>query len=414
MKLFKYASDIHSKITGLEPEKKKNLFYICSTLFVLYFSYPLVRATSTAIFLDAFGAKKSPLVWLLSILVLCVVIFFYNKLQKTKSIHHVFMWTTGISLLIFTACVLLYTMGFSYAAYPFYIWKEVYIVLVVHSALAYLNTVISYDLAKSIYGPLGAIGSIGGILGGMATSGLTGNLDLAWIAMLGAVLIMMSGFIFWQTDKSEKYVTKKDEKVESPLASISKVGKYIFLIALVITLTQFCINLANFKFNLLFDVLVPDKVEKANYLGKVYSLINVVALIMQFVFIPFLFNMFSNKAIHRAIPFLYFAVGMAGFIFGGGLLLPVAATFIFFKGSDYSLFSAAKELLYFPLNDKQKYGAKYVVDMLVYRFAKGAISFLLIFVQTENMVNVLLFSSLALWFLVLIPLFREQKNIFKN
>ena len=94
-------------------------------------------------------------------------------------------------------------------------------------------------------------------------------------------------------------------------------------------------------------------------------------------------------------------ITIAGFFIGGGLLIPVTAAFIMFKGLDYSLFSAAKEILYFPLNAQQKYGVKYIVDMIVYRFGKGLISLLLVFLQGPIFVNTLLAFSLIIWIICL-------------
>ena len=42
------------------------------------------------------------------------------------------------------------------------------------------------------------------------------------------------------------------------------------------------------------------------------------------------------------------------------------------KAFDYSLFRAAKEILYIPLSYDARYRAKQVIDAFAYRFSKGA------------------------------------------
>ena len=91
--------------------------------------------------------------------------------------------------------------------------------------------------------------------------------------------------------------------------------------------------------------------------------------------------------------------------------MPLAAVFVVFKGLDYSIFSAAKEILYFPLTSLQRYGAKYIVDIVSYRAAKGLISFILIIYHEEYFINIFLFGSIILWGIVLIPLFREKSKL---
>ena len=48
-----------------------------------------------------------------------------------------------------------------------------------------------------------------------------------------------------------------------------------------------------------------------------------------------------------------------------------AIAFLLFKALDYSLFRAAKEILYIPLSFDARYRAKQVIDSFGYRFAKG-------------------------------------------
>ena len=45
-------------------------------------------------------------------------------------------------------------------------------------------------------------------------------------------------------------------------------------------------NLANFKFNILFEQAVTTQIDKTSYLGKLYSLINLVSFIVQIILIP--------------------------------------------------------------------------------------------------------------------------------
>ena len=51
-----------------------------------------------------------------------------------------------------------------------------------------------------------------------------------------------------------------------------------------------------------------------------------------------------------------------------------------FKALDYSVFKAAKEILYIPLPFAARYRAKEVVDVFGYRLSKGGVSLLIEFV----------------------------------
>ena len=64
-----------------------------------------------------------------------------------------------------------------------------------------------------------------------------------------------------------------------------------------------------------------------------------------------------------------------------GVFLPIlpvlGAAFFLSKTVDYSVFRAAKEVLYIPLSFTARYRAKMTIDALIYRSTKGVASALL-------------------------------------
>ncbi len=408
--LKKFIADFKTQ-ANLDPEAKKTVISICMVMFTVLFTYPLIRSTTTSMFLDAFGAKNTPVVWLYSIVGLSLCITIYNYFQVRLTAHKLYYWTCSLSVLFFLAGPWMSQVS-KFLIYPLYIWKEIYIVLLVHMSIGYLNNTVREEQAKIFYGPLGAIGSFGGMLGGILGSRLTQTINTDQILMTGALVLIVS-MIFFGLSSSEFCLSKNKDKRgnEKPLHAILEVKEYVILMALVVMLSQFVINLANFKFNLLFDVLVETKREKTKNLNLIYSSINAVSLAVQLLVIPFIFQLVKKRTVHMFIPSFYLLIALVGFVISGSSLIAVAATFVLFKGLDYSIFSTAKELLYFPLEARQKYGAKYVVDMFVYRFGKGLISIILIFFQSPKFVNTLLFISLLLWLGFIVPLFKKGNQI---
>ena len=215
------------------------------------------------------------------------------------------------------------------------------------------------------------------------------------------------------TDRS-KVISKlmSDEKTSvNPIESIRPVLKYVLLIGLIVTLSQFVINLANFKFNFLLQEMITTKIGKTEYLGKLYSLINSVSLGIQILVIPVVLKFLPLSLVHLFIPISYLLAVGIGLGFGAGELTFVAGAFVFLKGADYSIFSTAKEMFYFPLNAAQKYGAKYVNDIVMYRFSKGLISLILIYVQNLIIIDICLYLFLGLWVVSLIPIIKANKKL---
>lgn len=388
---------------SFESQKKRDLSLLSGVMFFLLMGYPFIRSTSTALFLEAHGASQSPLVWCLSVVGLSGAISLLNYWQQRLSLHRLFSITTITSLML----MIFFAAGFAKNpnfAFGLYIVKEIFIVLLVHMCIGYLNTIVSLDDARKLYGPFGAIGSLGGVIGGIGTSFLSKFYSVTTVLGFGLLLILVACLFFYHT--SRKYnlnlIDKKSQT--SPLASLKNIKGYVLCLILIICFSQFVINLANFKFNLLFSELIVGAEKKTQFLGQLYSALNFVSLLIQLFVVPFVLTRLSIPFLHRTVPVFYLVVSLICFGLMGHLLLGVAAGFMLFKAVDYSLFSVLKELLYFPLDIHQKYGAKYLVDMVFYRFAKGLISLYLVFMQSQFMVNLLLATSIVLWLLTLVPL----------
>lgn len=407
---------IHKEFINLDIQERRPIVLVALNLFAILFSYPMIRSASTAIFVDFYGAKNTPWVWIFSVVALSISVTLFNRWQKKHSVYFLYFNISVLTTVLFLVCNALYIMGYKFVAFPYYIWKEVYIILLVHLSIGYLNSKVDYSVAKLTYGPLGALGSLGGVLGGLATSNIipyvNSGFGKGWglfsVGILGTVIVFLTLFLFSIT-KGE-YLHKKEEKEKtSPLASLSDVKKYIILMASIVAVSQFVINLANYKFNLGLEGHVFGAEGKGAFLGKVYSAINFVSFSFQVFFIPIILKLVKVRSLHVSIP-LIFSMLFIGTITFEGSFTPVAILFIIYKGLDYSLFSTAKEMLYFPLTQVQKFGAKYVVDMIVYRASKMLISAILLFVLVPFWVDAILGICLIIWTILTVLLYMQKEN----
>ena len=129
---------LHSLIYNDSRYRGHLKFFLASYFFVL-FNYPLIRAASTTMFFEEFGAKSSPIAWLITVIVLSFAILLFNNFQARHSVQKVLLWASMISTLIFAASIFGVLSHIKYASYFAFIWKEIYIVLQIHLILAYAN-----------------------------------------------------------------------------------------------------------------------------------------------------------------------------------------------------------------------------------------------------------------------------------
>lgn len=399
-------------IIDARDEEQKNLIWLCLSYFFVLFNYPFLRATTTAMYMQAYGGSASPVIWLYSVVALTGIIFIYNKLHSKIGVHALFYWTSAVSIVIFLSALFFLNQGITWMSGVLYVWKEVYIVILVHLILGYCNSFLTLDKAKLFFGPLGAMGSVGGIVGGAITSTYSKKWGVDAVIYMGCLGLVINILTFSKTIKTKAIGTSsKDDSQIPPLTAISSVKNYVWLIALIIAMSQFCINIMNLEFDLAFARIVPDQSLKASYLGTLFSLINVATLIIQFLIIPPLFKYKSNRFSQYLIPTSYIFLTLIGMSIGSTVLISVAGAFLLMKAFDYSLFTASKELLYYPLTTSQKYGAKYIGDMVVYRLSKGVIAIILIKFQDIGTLNVLMAISIGIWLLALSYLFTVQKHL---
>ena len=59
-----FIKNIHSDLMSLGKEDRRHIFLVAFNLFAILFSYPFIRSTSEAMFIDYYGAKSTPVVWI--------------------------------------------------------------------------------------------------------------------------------------------------------------------------------------------------------------------------------------------------------------------------------------------------------------------------------------------------------------
>lgn len=398
-------------LKGSNRDFKKNLALFFISYFFALLNYPLIRASTTSLFFETYGAKSTPGAWAWAVVFLSVSIYFCNRLQKSRSVQLVFTVASIISGVIFLLGSLSFFKGNNLFAYFSFIWKEICVVIQIHLLLGYANNYFDKKIFRLLVGPVGAVGSLGGILGGLLTSKLSSEGGTLLVLQVGVAFVVMPILFFLQTKK----VQAPGEKPKTPIASLDTppIREYVFYICAMVALAQFIINIADFKFNLAFELAVPTVDLRTAYLGKIYAWMNSLTFIFQFFLLPIILLRVSERNLHLFIP-LSFLLCLVALILSPQIgLIPIASLYIYFKAADYAFFSAGKEILYQPLDGPQKYGAKYLTDMLVYRSSKALVAVVLIYLQSSAILDMMMMAFLFIWLVIVVKLFGLHRKLFQ-
>src|SRR5690606_19913418 len=125
--------------------------------------------------------------------------------------------------------------------------------------------------------------------------------------------------------------SKEVKEEVSPLKAINGIKTYVFLIAAIIALSQFVINIADLQFNIIFEKVVETKDKRSFYLGQLYSFVNFISLLIQFIILPIVLRQIKTRTAHFFVPLFYVCLVVLGFGLGGNLLWPVAIVFVGMK-----------------------------------------------------------------------------------
>ncbi len=386
-----------------------------SAMFTLI-GYEFIRSSSTVLFKSVWGADKLPLVMMAMPFVVFAGVALYGWILSQLGPRRTLLVTSlGSALVIFLCYLMLLTE--SRAITPIlFLFKEFYIVLLIEQYWSYINSSVLPDTARKVNGPVTGIAGLGGALGGYLVGisaeslGTETMVLLAAFALLPAALV--SNLTYGRYGEPEQPEGKQAGGhlrlklfLENPLL--------VSLIAIVLT-SQVLAAVLDFEFQTLLSGLYEGEPDKETAVqGRFWGTLNTFVLTLQFIVAPLLLSFVTLRQIHLLIPLVHIlAIGVA-------LVEPniftVGLAYFLFKSLDYSIFRAAKEVLYVPLGFDERYRAKEVIDVFGYRTGKGGSAVMIVALQKMGVLvhHYYLFIGFVMaliWLMLVFPLTRRSQD----
>ncbi len=352
---------------------------LCGVGFLVLGSYSIARPPIESLFLAAYGHEFLPAVWLAVALATLITVTLYNRYAATLDLSRLF---AGLCVIISAALVGIKLLGLvapDLSVFALYVWKDIYIVVLVEIFWSFANSVFKTERARWLYGIFLVAGTLGSASGNLAVGRL-----VAWTAVTSATALWMVipvllasavGFVLLCRGVSLADLRLEQLSKLSDGFNLLKRSRYVVLLVGLIFLTQIVITLIDYQYNTMLELNFPDTDERTEVSSMVYSAIDVAALSMQVISGPIL-RWVGVGVTLLAIPML-----LAGALFTFVAMprfITMVVSKVASKAFDYSIFRAAKELLYIPLSYQEKTQGKALVDILSYRLAKAAASIMLL------------------------------------
>lgn len=370
--------------------------------FLLLASYGIARPAIESLFLDRHSSASLPWVWLTVAVVITAATAFYNRLAAALPLA-----TLWRGLLLVSGATLAILLGALWlraplATFALYVWKDIYIVFAIELFWSIAN--LSYPIARArwIYGLFLVAGSAGSISSELCVGPLAHAVGTA--PSLAAVVVLLTAaavggrLLPGAARRGPSAGERLGGRVLARSVRLLRRSRYLLLLLLLIGVVQIVITLIDFQYNAAMEAHFPALDERTSVGGKIYATINTAALALQLLS-GVLLRVAGAPLILVGIPVLL-GVGVGWFVLIPRFLT-MALVKIASKSLDYSLFRAAKELLYIPLPYADKTQGKALIDILAYRVGKGLASALILwlglFELSGDAISAAIAVLLAVW-----------------
>lgn len=335
--------------------------------------YEFARNAATTLFMQAYGTDNMPYALAVVPIVMFGLIYVFGKVLTKAGPLRAMLLSMAFTAACMTACYYSIKSGSSIAVAVFYIFAQAYIVVLVEQFWSFINSTLTSTQAKLYNGLIAGVGAVGPILAGYTIHTFVRNIGteqlMLWSAAVlvpAAVMIVLAYRFAGEPEPAEEEAGGKAGALH--LSLILETRPLLILMG-IIFLTQVLSTVLELKFNHILEMSIIEKDARSAFLGGFWMKVNILSFVLQFLATPILLRKLSARTVMLSIPLIHFA--LAGCLLVSPTLGVASLALMAFKGLDYSLFRAGKELFYIPLSFDARYRAKQIVDAFTYRFSKG-------------------------------------------
>jgi len=309
------------------------------------------------------------------------VVVFTTLVRRFRRQQLTFIFTA-----FFMFCYFLYSLAINnpngLTVWSFYLFGDLFATLMVATFFAFLNDSVTPDAAKRLYGLVGFGGVSGGVVGTMVLRGLIERLSTGqwlWVCFGLAVLIVLIA------SSAGRTVSRHLPESITPAASQPKVkrssgnpalegaklvfrSRYLLAIVGIVGFYEVASTLMDFQFTSTIAHYL-DGPAIGKQFSTIYTITNMVSMLVQLFLTSLVMTRYGLTVALMILPVA---------ILGGSTVffaLPVLWVGSFLNtidnGFSYSINQSAKEALYVPTTQDEKYKAKAFIDMFVQRLAKA-------------------------------------------
>jgi hypothetical protein len=400
-----------TRLLAVRPEERRGTVAAFLTIFGTLAAHTLLETARDALFLARLPASRLAIVYLLIALVAVGLAqvpwgrrratgaFALSRLLGAGSVVTFAFWALG-------------RWQSPFELYALYVWTGLLGSLAVLQFWMVLGDLYTLTQAKRLYSLVWTGSLLGATVGAAAARVLAERLPAPALVLAAAALFGLTALgpaLVLGRAEGRSTVRPRGSASLSEGVEILKADAYVRSLAVLALVSTVALTLADYVFKSAVARAVPPE-ELGAFFGGFYTVLNLLALVAQFVVGGSLFRAIGLHRVLWILPALVF-LGASGVALGGGL---VAALLL--KGADGSLRNSVhrtgSELLYLPLADTVRARAKPLIDIVGQRGGQALASLLIL---SENVLargDVVLAGASAAVSLVWIAWVADLKGLY--
>jgi len=281
--------------------------------------YEFARVAAATVFMQTYGSSKMPYALSAVPVAMAVLVYLYGRTLSSRGPMKTMLISMGAVAVFFIAAYLALPVrgheGVRFAPAMFYIFTEVYVVILVEQYWSFINSTLNPSNARIYNGPITGGGALGPLLADWVVKNYAQTLGTEQLILLAAAVTIPAAVLVWFAYKvmGEPRPTAVEASGKKGYLHLSliKENKTLFYLMCAIFLSQVVATTLNLKLYELLEAVTPGKDARAAYLGGMWMYVNMTSAILQFAVTPFLLRFVPYVVLMAAIPAIHLATTSA-------------------------------------------------------------------------------------------------------
>jgi ATP:ADP antiporter, AAA family len=257
----------------------------------------------------------------------------------------------------------------------FFVWVSVFSLFAVAVFWSFMADLFTAEQGKRLFGFIGAGGTAGGLLGPIITLGLSVPFGAVNLLIVAVVLLELAVFCVYRLEHAAVRQAGALGGVHaepglvggSAFAALPELlrSPYLLGVGAWVSLLSFCATIVYFEQANIIAAAVHDRDTQTRIFAGIDLAVNLLALATQLLLTGHVLKRFGTGVAAGALPGVY-VVGFAA-LFAAPTLAVVVVLQVVQRWMNFALANPARQVFFTVLGREEKYKAKNLIDVVIYR-----------------------------------------------